>query len=124
MFVHTNILHLSMNSLFFLIYWRLLRSLNLRVVLPIVVVSAVVAPMLACGNTPTVGLSAVVMAMSGIITIAFNNRSVIWRTVALLSATSVITWLFAPSINTGIHVYAFGIATLLSLAVGRRIYAT
>lgn len=121
MFIHTNIIHLMTNSALFIFYWPMVRHMNVWVVMPIVVVSSLCASLLSVYEQPTVGLSAVIMSMAGIISSTLPMKRM-RNTIVTVSVTFLITMVFAEQINTLIHVYSYFFSLLLSLAANRFLY--
>lgn len=118
--IHTNILHLSVNSALLYLYWERIKMMNKYVLVPIIALSSVIAAVLSVQIEPTIGASAIVMAMIGIIT-AFSPK---WQKVKILSIigmTCLITGLIAPHINTPIHAYSYAISLAASLMLRKYI---
>ena len=115
-FIHTNMLHLLINAFFLVFYWEKIKTVGLWYVFPIIGVVPICAGLMATYDTPTVGSSAVVMSMVGILA-AYIPRIYTVRLILTLVASSVITLLFAPHINTMIHLYSFVLSYFLSLII-------
>lgn len=119
--IHTNILHLIINSSLFLLYWGRLKHCNLRIVIPILVVSPIIAGVFASYAQPTIGASAIIMSMTGIL-LAGMTRWQTLKLLGLLTFSFITTGLFAPHINTLIHVYSFVFSSAVSILLRRFIY--
>lgn len=120
-FIHTSIIHLIINSSLFLLYWNRIKNLNLYIVIPILIVTPIMSASLSLFQKPTVGASAIVMAMIGIITVGLPKRQIL-KIVVLIAFSFVTTALFASHINTLIHVYSFIFSSMVSLVLKRFIY--
>lgn len=120
-FIHTNILHLGLNSILFLMYWNRLRRFNLYIIIPIMMISPIISAVLSTYSEPTIGSSAIVMAMVGILTAGIPKSHII-KVFCLLTFSFITTGLFAPHINTLIHVYSFLLSFAVSLLLRRFIY--
>lgn len=120
-FIHVNLLHLIANSLLFLFYWKSIRRMNRYVAIPIIVIVSTLASILSVYSQPTIGLSASVMSMAGIITATLPKRTQI-KIVTLFALSCTITALFASNINTLIHIYSFAFSLIVSLVVRRFLY--
>ena len=120
-FIHVNLLHLLANSLLFLFYWKNIRQMNRYVVIPIIVIASTLASLLSVYSQPTIGLSAYIMSMAGIITSTLTRRTQI-KIVILFTLSCTITALFASNINTLIHINSFAFSLIASLIVGRFLY--
>lgn len=119
--VHTNFFHLAVNSVLFLLYWTRIRHLNLHAVIPILAAASLLSAVFATYREPTVGASAVILSMTGIITAGLGRRDTL-KVISLLAFSFLIMGLFAPHINTLIHVYSFLISFAVSLLFRRFIY--
>lgn len=119
--IHINFFHLSINSALFLFYWRRLRNFNLYIIIPIMTITPILSAIFATYQEPTVGASAIVLSMVGIITAGIEQRYMP-KIILLLAFSFLTTGLFAPHINTLIHVYSFLISFAVSLLFRRFIY--
>ena len=115
-FVHLHFFHLVLNSVFLIIYWNKIRVIGLWKVIPILVAVPIIAGTLAVYDTPTVGCSSVIMSLIGILG-AYIQRQQLLRLVMILGLTFLITWLFAPHINTLIHLLSFALAYVVSITL-------
>ena len=115
------IFHLSINSALFLFYWRRLRNFNLYIIIPILIITSILSAIFATYQEPTVGASAIVLSMVGVITAGVEHRYMP-KIILLLAFSFLTTGLFAPHINTLIHVYSFLISFAISLLSRRFIY--
>ena len=120
-FIHINILHLLTNSVLFLFYWRNIRKMNMYIVIPIIVVATILSSILSVYSQPTIGLSATVMSMAGVITATLQRRKQL-EIIILFAISCTITILFASNINTLIHIYSFAFSLITSLVVRRFLY--
>lgn len=120
-FIHVNILHLLTNSLLFLFYWRNVRQMNKYVVIPIIIFATALSSVISVYSQPTIGLSAFIMSMGGIIT-ATLQWSKQMKIVILFAISCTITILFASNINTLIHIYSFAFSLIASLVARRFLY--
>jgi membrane associated rhomboid family serine protease len=111
-FIHVNILHLAVNSLFLYLYWKRIYFIPLRVRLVMVATIPVISAALSARTMPTIGISAVVMTIAGMY-VAWFPHKLMARTVAIFTVSSLLTFFFAPHINTSIHVYSFGFALMI-----------
>ena len=114
-FVHTNFFHLSINSALFLF------NFNLYIIIPILIITSILSAIFATYQEPTVGASAIVLSMVGVITAGVEHRYMP-KIILLLAFSFLTTGLFAPHINTLIHVYSFLISFAISLLSRRFIY--
>lgn len=126
---HVSLLHLILNCAAILVYWAVLRKLVNRYILFIVIaVSSVLSALLGSCETPTMGASAICYAMIGVYLVGVYNghvcisRSAKIEFLSILFLSFIASWLFAPSINTPMHVYAFSAAFILSLTCERYMY--
>lgn len=119
--IHTNILHLGLNVGLFLLYWNRLRYFNLYIIIPIITISSILSGVLSTYPEPTIGASAIIMSMIGIITAGMQKRYFL-KVILLLIFSFITTGLFAPHINTLIHVYSFIFSLAVSLLFRRFIY--
>ncbi len=113
-FIHANFIHLLLNCIFIGIYYRLIKPIGTKYIYPILLTVPVIAGYFSMYETPTVGSSAIVMSMLGIL-VAYLQRKQQIRTLIILSISCAITGLFAQHINTTIHIYSFSISFVLSL---------
>jgi hypothetical protein len=104
-----------------LFYWKRLRDFNLYIIIPILTITSILSAIFATYQEPTVGASAIVLSMVGIIT-AGIERHYMPKVILLLAFSFLTTGLFAPHINTLIHVYSFLISFAISLLSRRFIY--
>lgn len=119
-FIHTNIFHLLTNSALFLFYWRRIRQMNKYIVFTIVVSVTILSSILSVYPQSTIGLSASIISMAGIITSTLHRRKQI-EVIILFSVSCTIT-IFASNINTLIHIYSFTFSLIMSLVVKRYLY--
>lgn len=127
--LHASLFHLIINSIAILIYWRILKNVvNRYFFIIILAISVFISAFLGCCKIPTVGASAIGYAMIGIYTVSLYSgllnikRSTRIEFLVAIGLSFVSTWLFAPSINTPIHVYAFSVATILSFICRKYMY--
>lgn len=117
-FVHLSLLHLVSNAALLVFYWRRVRLLPRWWTLCVLVSSVLLAGLLAARETPTVGASALVMAMAGVLTATFPRRQ--WPRMGLTVGLSfAATAMWAAQVNTAIHVYAYLFAFVASLLARR-----
>ncbi len=116
--VHTHFLHLAVNAALLYLYWGKIRMMNRYVLIPVLALASIAASVLSAQNEPTIGASAIVMAMIGVIT-AFSPKRQKIRILAIIGMTCLITGLIAPHINTPIHAYSYAISLAASLMLGR-----
>ena len=109
-FVHVSLLHMLTNAAMHVYYWRFLRQLPLWRVLAAIVPAVILSAWLARQQVPTIGASAVVFAEIGIVMTYMRRKADIVRALVTLAMVFTLTGLFAPHINTLIHVYAIAIA--------------
>lgn len=120
--VHANLVHLVSCCAVLVLYWvRSIRYMRLGIVLPIVVAVSVSSSILASRDVPTVGMSAVLFAFTGLITAASAIREIA-RVSVMTVSSAVFTWCFAPAVNTPIHVDAYALALIVGLFIRRYIY--
>lgn len=120
-FIHENLLHLLTNSFLFLFYWRNVRQMNRYVVIPIMVFATLVSSILSVYSIPTIGMSAAVISMAGIITSTLPKRKQI-KIILIFAVSCMITILFASNINTLVHIYSFSFSLIASLTARRFLY--
>lgn len=122
--VHLSFIHLLINSIAFMSYWRILkRYFNTYAVLCIAVFTSVISAYLGKAAIPTVGASAVIYSMAGTYIAAVPSLpkgKVKFFLMVIISF--IFTGLFAQSINTDIHIYSFFISAAVSLLTRRFIY--
>jgi len=99
----------------------MLKPFNLKIIIPVIIISSTIAATLSTYQNPTIGASAIVMSMMGLITSGL--KKVPQRKVIMLVVFSFITtFFFAPHVNTLIHVYSFSISFVTGLLLKRKIY--
>lgn len=108
-FIHANIFHVSVNAVFLWLYWKNTRFIPTKTRIVYLAVIPAIAAALSLRAVPTVGASAAVMTLAGIL-VAWFPRRLILRTTIIIVLSSLATFLFAPHINTPIHLYSFGFA--------------
>ena len=120
-FIHLNIIHLLTNSLLFLFYWKSIRQMSKCIVIPIIVSATILSSVMSVYSQPTIGLSASIMSMAGIITSTLQWRKQL-KIVILFAISCTITIMFASNINTLIHIYSFIFSLIISLILRRFLY--
>lgn len=127
---HASVIHLIINSLALYVYWRILKQIvNKLVFFPVLIISVVLSAMFGVCEIPTVGASVICYSMVGIYTVAMYyiplniSRNKRIEFLALIAISFLVTGLFAPSVNTNMHIYSFFIATALSFISRRYMYA-
>lgn len=120
-FIHIHLLHLATNCILLLFYWRTIKNMNKYTVVPIIILATILSSILSVYNEPTIGLSASVISMAGVIT-ATQNRKGIIKIICIFALSCLTTILFAPHINTLIHVYSFIFSLTPSLILRRFLY--
>lgn len=123
--VHISFIHLLINSIVFLSYWRILKEfINKYVFSIMIILIPAISAYLSFPNTPTVGASAMIYTMTGIYVYSVPvPKSVLIQIWVLIITSFIFTFLFAPHVNTLIHVYSFLISYFSSVIIGRRMYA-
>lgn len=116
--IHTNLLHLILNCTLLYVYWGKIKMMNRYILIPILALSSIAASMLSVQNEPTIGASAIVMAMIGVIT-AFSSKPQKMRILAIVGITCLITGLIAPHVNTLIHACSYTISLVASFLMRR-----
>lgn len=122
--VHFSFIHLLVNSITFISYWRILkRYLNIYIVLVVSIFVPAVSAYWGCYSIPTVGASAVIYTLIGIYTVVIPlaKRELV-KSLFLILFSFIFTGLFVQSINTNIHIYSFGLSVVISLLTRRFIY--
>ena len=99
-----------MNAAMHIYYWRFLRRLPLWRVFSAIIPAVLLSAWLARQQMPTIGASTVVFAEIGIVLAYMKRKADIIRALVTLAMVFTLTGLFAPNINTLIHVYAIAIA--------------
>lgn len=117
-FIHFKWYHLLSNLFLFVFYWRYMRVSNYRFTIPIIIVSSLLAAWVSRYATPTVGCSAIIMAMAGIL-VATLNRKLLLKNL-LIFALSFAILACVSHINTLIHITSFTTAFILAKAAGNK----
>lgn len=115
--VHANLFHIVTNSFAFVCNWRIIKKLNMYLVIPMMLFIPAVSALLSVKNIPTVGLSAVVYTMIGIITTLYQNKKAKYKLETIIIFSFIVTYVFAPHINTLIHIYSYFIALAISYVI-------
>ena len=127
---HASVIHLIINSLAIYVYWRVLKQVvNKFIFFPVLILSVVLSAILGACKIPTVGSSLICYSMIGVYTVGMyyiplnvtRNKRI--EFLALIVVSFLVTGLFAPSVNTNMHIYSFTIATALSFISRRYMYA-
>lgn len=125
---HVSFLHLTANSIAFLLYWRILRyHSNLFISIPTVLLSATLSAILSASISPTMGISSIVYAMIGIYVVGMKTPYHISKPlrirflIILILSFAITVWL--PSINTLMHVYSILFSTIFSFLSKKYMYA-
>lgn len=109
---HISFIHLAINISIFMFYWRGMDIINKKILIPVLILVPAISAFLSATTVPTIGLSAMVYCLLGITMCTLDYRIQNW---AIIIFSFVFTYIFAPHINTLIHVYSY----LISYAVGR-----
>lgn len=117
-FLHMNGWHLCSNIFLFVFYWRYIRWSNYRWSMPIIVCSSLLAACMSRYDTPTVGCSAIIMAMAGVLVATLNFKLQFKNAMILLAAFAITS--FMEHINTSMHLWAFFSALLLARCAGNK----
>lgn len=117
-FVHISLLHLVINCIMLVSYWRLVRNLNMWKVIPIIVFSTLFAGLLSAKAEPTIGASALAMAILGV-GVSRMPKDYMISMIIVCVVTFAFAWLIMPNFNFGIHFYSFFVSFLISITIGR-----
>ena len=121
-FIHLNPIHLCLNCSIFAFYWfSFLRRTRLWLTVPVVVLSTVAASFASASDVPTVGLSACVMAMAGLLSSVVALRPML-KTITLVLISGCVTYFFAPAVNTPIHLWSYFLALVCGLLLRRKMH--
>ena len=120
-FTHTNIFHLSINSLMVYLYWRVIKkTTNKYLSITICAISSILAGFGATG--PTIGGSSIVFSLFGIYAVC--NSLPIKKKLQFYATSAIL--ISIPAINGNIaflvHVYAIFISITLSFILKRYFY--
>lgn len=123
-YVHVSFIHLLINSCVFICYWRSMKGLiNMKLLIPMIFFIPAVSAYFSASSVPTVGASSIIMVLMGIYLTMPIPKKVIREIWILTIISFVVTFIFAPQINTLIHIYSLLLSYVISLLAGRRIYA-
>jgi len=123
-YVHVSFIHLLINSCVFICYWRPMKGLiNMKLLIPMIIFIPAVSAYLSASSVPTVGASAIIMVLMGVYLTMPIPKKVVREIWILTIISFVVTFIFAPQINTLIHIYSLLLSYVISLLAGRRIYA-
>lgn len=117
-FLHFEWYHLAINLFLFVFYWRYMRWSRYSYTMPIIIIASITAGYLARYDVPTVGCSAIIMSMAGILVATLKPRLIL-KNLILFAVAFAITSL-AAHINTLIHIYAFSISLILARIAGNK----
>ena len=117
-FLHMKWYHLLSNLFLFTFYWRYMRVSNYRYTMPIVIFSSIIAAWFSRYDTPTVGCSAIIMAMAGILVATLNKKLLIKNLIIFTISFAILS--FVSHINTSIHIISFITALLLAKSAGNK----
>lgn len=107
MFQHVNIIHLLLNSFSFIVVWiALQKHVKQLHILPVFLIAFMVS-FLHCASftAPTVGVSGVIYAMMGILTLYIKNKNLVIFLLSVLASLGVSY--FVPNSNFFVHLYCF-----------------
>lgn len=123
--VHISFIHLLINSIVFISYWKILKEfINKYVFTLMVILIPAISAYLSFPSIPTVGASAMIYTMTGIYMYMIPiKKYILIQMWVMIILSFVFTILFAPHVNTLIHIYSFFISYFLSVIIGRRMYA-
>lgn len=121
-FIHIHPVHLIINCSIFYFYWvSFLKRTRLILTIPILVLTTIAASYISASATPTVGLSACVMSITGLLSSVLAKGRML-KTVVLVLLSGCATYFLAPAINTPIHLWSYFLALACGLLVRRWIY--
>lgn len=97
--------------------------INMKLLIPMIIFIPAVSAYLSASSVPTVGASAIIMVLMGVYLTMPIPKKVVREIWILTIISFIVTFIFAPQINTLIHIYSLLLSYVISLLAGRRIYA-
>ncbi len=120
--VHLSFVHLLINSSLFMLYWKQMKGIiNLKILIPILIMVPAISVMFSISAKPTVGLSSIVYCMLGVYMASFKIYKP-FQAWFIIIFSFIFTFIFARGVNTPIHIYSYFISYALSRFAGRWIY--